>query len=227
MAAITMHGASHPGRVRVRNEDSFRLDPRRGLAVVADGMGGHAGGDVASRLAADAFVAALSWRVRFGWFRREALRTAVQAANHAVYQAASGDAQLRGMGTTLVAVLCTRRAAHVVHVGDSRAYRLHDDQLECLTKDHVWPTPEGTPSNVLTRAIGSDPQVDCDDRIVGLAHGDRLLLCSDGLSRTTDDDEIRAVLRQHPTAPAAVAALIDGALAHGAPDNVTVVVVDL
>lgn len=220
-------GATHPGRVRTRNEDAFHIDPARGLVVVADGLGGHAAGDVASRLAVDTFVASVPWQARFGYFRRDALVAAVVAANRAVHEAAAADAARAGMGSTLVAALIRGRSAALVHVGDSRAYRLRYGELTCLTEDHVWPAPDGTPSNVLTRALGSEPTVQVDAQTLEIVTGDRLLLCSDGLSRTTSDAEIAALLQQHAAAEPAVAALIEAALAHGAPDNVTVVVVDL
>jgi protein phosphatase len=218
---------SHPGRVRKGNEDTCAAAIELGAFVVCDGMGGAAGGEVASRLASDAFLASLAQRrdrpaaTSNGAVRR--LEAAIHAANQAVFQYASRSPELRGMGTTLVGLLHERRetggsALTLAHVGDSRCYRLRAGELTLLTQDHSLVeeqvrsgelTPDQAQShpwrNIITRAVGSHSQVEGDIQELEPIAGDLYLLASDGLTRELDDRtlgelltrELRAAPRQH------------------------------
>jgi len=229
---------SDVGRVRSANQDEVSEFEGAGgarLLVVADGMGGHAGGEVASATS----VAAIG--EYFGSAGQEEpqtlLRNALEAANERVFRQGNDDPALFGMGTTAVAVLIDGHGATwVAHVGDSRAYRLHQGQLECLTEDHSWVqeqvrmarlTPEEAEvhprRNALMRSIGVDRDVEVDVRPVEVAAGDWLLLCSDGLWGELDDGTIAAVLAEGDP-EMAVHRLVDLANEAGGHDNVTVAV---
>lgn len=227
MAKVSVHARSDVGLVRTNQEDSYLADATRNLVIVADGMGGHAAGEVASRIAVDKISERLlpSWSLwPFGRAQRErdALLQAIREANRSVREAASRDSALQGMGTTVVALWLCGRRAHVAHVGDSRIYRFRNGGLIQLTRDHSWPAEDGAMRNVLTRAIGADDDVEIDYRMVETTPGDIYLLCSDGLTRTVDDGTINETLRKSGDGETASERLIDLARANGAPDNVTV-----
>jgi protein phosphatase len=223
------------GRQRSSNQDScgdFTGPQGWRLLVVADGMGGHQGGATASSLAVEAI------RDVFGRSQSPPmamLREAFEAANRRIYETASQNLALQGMGTTAVVLLLDgTEAAWVAHVGDSRAYRLRANRLEPLTKDHsvvvqlmetkglTREEAEQSPnSHVLLRAIGVEPEVEADVKPVPLELGDRFLLCSDGLWGEVPDVEIAEVLQRHT--PADVARLLVAeANQRGGPDNITV-----
>jgi protein phosphatase len=204
------------------------------LLVVADGMGGHRGGATASRLAVESFGASLAGLAEdaSGW-----LSEAVSTANSLIHERSREDPELRGMGTTVVALLVDPSGAtHVAHVGDSRAYRLRGDDIERLTRDHsvvaemvrrgliteeeavVHPR-----RNEILRSVGVESQVVAELREIDIEPGDRLLLCSDGLSGVVDDAEIASVLMNQEPEPA-VKMLIDLANERGGPDNITIAV---
>ncbi len=241
---ITYAGQTHTGR-RKNNEDALLTRPDLGLFAVADGMGGYEGGEVASRAVVEAVE---------GFFRRTAddpdatwpfaldraiswaenlLRVAVHLANKAVFARKEGN--LRRMGSTVAALLLSDGAASVGHVGDSRVYRLRDDALEQLTRDHslyeeVAAASESPPSradypyaNVITRALGT-PCPDPDLRREPLRPGDLFLLCSDGLTEKLADDELASIM-EGDHLDRAVTNLVEAALESGARDNVTVVLV--
>lgn len=224
------------GLVRERNEDAFGEKSLAGgrLFVVADGMGGHAGGATASRLAVEAVEAALSTIPRDA---PRALREALEAANRSIHDESRRDPSLRGMGTTGVALLIGSGGCWVANVGDSRAYRLRDGALDQLTRDHSV-VAEMVRLGVLTsaqaavhprrnevlRSLGTAPDVDVDIDAVDVAVGDVFLLCSDGLSGVVDDAAIAALLVDD-SAEDASRALVEAAIGQGAPDNVTVQVI--
>lgn len=228
--------ATDTGRVRDHNEDAVWPEPGRGetsetlLVAVADGMGGHAAGEVASRTAVEA-----ARSVGGSAARR------VQAANLAVIDTASKQSRLSGMGTTLVvAQLDGDGSVDIAHVGDSRAYLVTDDRLEQITSDHSYVAEmieagrmteeeaEVHPyRSVVTRAVGLDRRVDVDTHAVTMVTGDRLLVCSDGLSSMLDDGAIAEILDAHPDPGEAVEALVEAANLAGGADNITVVVVDM
>jgi serine/threonine protein phosphatase PrpC len=235
---------SHVGKVRQANEDqawSGRLLSGHTVAIVADGMGGHRAGDVASGLAVDSLVQSLkTWEqppsVKEGATR---LRDVIRKANTVVYETATLNEQYHNMGTTVVVALFDGEASLIGHIGDSRAYRVREGQLEQLTEDHtlvneLTRTGQLSPEeaahhprrNVLTRALGTDREVEVDIQIIDLKIGDRILLCSDGLSGLVEPQQLLETLVEPDlTLDQQAQKLIDLALAAGGDDNVTVVLV--
>jgi protein phosphatase len=229
--------ASHSdtGRVRSVNQDRFAdFEDGRGsrLLVVADGMGGHRGGETASRLAVEAIGDVFG---RSEEALGERMIAAVHTANERVYRCSSEDPELAGMGTTVVALcLGAGGKAWVAHVGDSRLYLLRDGELKALTADHsvvaemhrsgllTAEEAEAHPRrNELTRSVGVAPSVEVEVAEFAVKPGDRFLLCSDGLCGYVGEDEIREVLeRERPSSAARI--LVDHANAKGGYDNVTV-----
>jgi len=216
------------GRVRDHNED--RAYAHDELVAVADGMGGAAAGEVAAQLAIRAI------RQLTGPIDTASLRSALESANDAIRRTAASDPSKLGMGTTMTAVAVDNGLAQIVHVGDSRAYLWRDGELRQLTDDHSVVgemVRRGTLSadealqhphrNVITRALGAEPDVQIDATTEDLRSGDVLLLCSDGLYTEVDDARIAAVLREAPGLDDAAHLLVDRANAAGGADNVTVV----
>ena len=220
--------ATDIGRVRERNEDSFLVDPP--LYAIADGMGGHRGGAVASELALEK-VEELSHA------GKATLTDMVHSANRAVFERSMSDRRVTGMGTTLTAVQVDDDGAHLVHVGDSRAYLLRAGAFRQLTDDHTLVnrmvrageiTREEADvhphRNVLTRSVGTEPDVDVDADDIPVMDGDRILICSDGLTNMVSEDQIQAILEATPSAQETADCLIKAANRAGGIDNTTVVV---
>ena len=220
------------GCQRERNEDSLIVSPP--LYVVADGMGGHLAGDVASEVAVNT-LSALAPTIP----DIDLLGRAVESANHAVITEAQ-KAGCEGMGTTMTACVIQGSKIAIAHVGDSRAYLLHTGKLQQLTRDHSWvadmveqgkltPDEARTHPNrsVITRALGSDPMMQPDLYEITASEGDRLLLCSDGLTGMVDDGSIQAMLARIRDPQRCAAALVNEAIANGGADNITVIVVDI
>lgn len=202
------------GHVRARNEDALLARPERGLLAVADGLGGHPAGDVASLTA----VRSLDEATLSGDSSEDALRVAAAAAHMAVLAAADEDPGRAGMGTTLVLAAVLDDRARVLHVGDSRAYlRRPEGQLDAITRDHGM-------HGYLTQALGLDKEVEPEVADVECLPGSRLLLCTDGLTNMVDDGKLADLLGRGE-AQDACDALVEAALAGGGVDNVTVVVV--
>lgn len=197
-------------------------DPARGLFVVADGLGGHRGGEVASRTAIDALDRTLQVaRLAASTDDAALLRTAIVEAHEAVVAAQTSG--LEDMGTTVVVALVRPDGrTTVAHVGDSRAYRWRTGMLERLTRDHTVPTGFG---RLLTQALGSPAGVEPDCVEVHFEDGDLLLLCSDGLTDVVSDRGIAELVAAGGSCAAIADRLVEAALAGGGPDNVTVVVV--
>lgn len=233
---------SHPGLVRAENEDSVGAfapedaEERGALFVVADGMGGHAAGEVASRIAAQTLLE--EWVARPTGRANQVLRGAARAANSAVF-AASLDVGRRGMGTTLVALAIAGGEAHVAHVGDSRAYLVRAGQCTQLTADHsrvaemlrmrlisAEQAARHPARSQLTRSLGFEPAVQVDLKRVEVRAGDGFVLCSDGVWDLVSSAELAETVEGQPPAKAAET-IIERALERGAPDNVTVIVVRL
>jgi protein phosphatase len=241
---------SDVGIKRGHNEDSFLVNPALGLYVVADGMGGHAGGETASRVA----VTTIEQEVTAQHARRpaafapggvfqdsplaEVAREALEAACAAVFHAARANPGLEGMGTTATALLVQHGRAVAAHVGDSRFYLVRGDHIQQITEDHSLVneqvragilTPEQARNsrykNIITRSIGFEEDVLVDVVGVELAPGDQLLLCSDGLSNLVEDYEMREICRTVPLEEVPQR-LIDLANARGGDDNITVVVLE-
>jgi protein phosphatase len=259
---------SHRGRVRHTNQDACAALPERGVFVVCDGMGGAAGGEVASHLASEAFLHALSQPAPRAHRRTQGssesgsapdpaqiaagpypahhphtrLAEAVRAANNAVFRQSRKSPNLRGMGTTLVALLLegSAQTLWLAHVGDSRCYRLRRGVLHQLTHDHslveeqvaagVLSRIQAIASpfrNIITRAVGTQPTVEPEIASHPTQPGDLYLLASDGLTRELDDAEIQAILTRASASALepACQALIDTANARGGRDNITVLLV--
>jgi serine/threonine protein phosphatase PrpC len=225
--------ATDHGLVRSNNEDAFLIDDQRALFAVADGMGGHRGGEVASHTAIEALRAAIA--------NGTPLHDAITRANAAVIARAAGNDELTGMGTTLTALIAIGgRQLLVGHVGDSRAYMLHDGSLHRATDDHSLVeelvregrlTPEQAEShpqrNIVTRALGVDAVVDVDLYTLDIEAGDRIVLCSDGLTTMVRERDIERIARTETDPQRLADALVGAAVAAGGEDNVTVVVVDV
>ena len=229
-------GLTDQGRVRARNEDALLQRPERGLFAVADGMGGHAGGDVASRIAVDVLDEHLLAAGRTSG--PDEIEAAIRAAHEAILRAARAESELEGMGTTLTTLLVHHDGCAIGHVGDSRAYRLRGGALEQLTRDQTWVqdqidagvlTPEQARrhpySAMITCALGiADVELDVQLPDPGCEAGDLFLLCSDGLTARLDDRDIAELLVPDDLDGTA-RALVDAANAAGGPDNITVVLV--
>lgn len=230
-------GSTHVGLVRDHNEDAFLLDGP--LFVVADGMGGHNGGEVASGTTIETFHGA---RKGLAVDPNPVTRLAevAQAANRAVFSKASGDPELARMGTTLTAAMARDGRLFIAHVGDSRCYRLRDGRLDQLTVDHTLVgefvregriTEEQARTHpqrsIITRALGVEPAVPIDSITLEVANGDRFLICSDGLYGMLYDEEILSYLTAVPEPQQCAEQLIDAANRAGGEDNTTVIIVDI
>jgi PPM family protein phosphatase len=223
--------ASDTGKKRRRNEDSYVVAPP--LFAVADGMGGAQAGEIASRLAA----AALEETDPGALSGPEKVTSLIQEANRRVYARASADPSTSGMGTTMTVALVEGTEVAIGHVGDSRAYLVRDGSLEQLTEDHslvneLLKSGKLSPQeaemhpqrSVITRAVGTDPDVDVDAFIVSANEGDVFLLCSDGLTdMVRDDDILDTVERYHDDLDRATKSLISAANRGGGEDNITVI----
>lgn len=221
------------GRVRDHNEDAYLAKPP--VYAVADGMGGHAAGEVASRLA----IESLSRASLDAGGGRQAIRTALIEANRLVFDTANEDGGSRGMGSTCALLLFRDGVAHIGHVGDSRIYRLREHVLMQLTRDHTVvgemvdkglldPSAATVDENrgYLTRALGGAGTVEPDVQSVEVLAGDRYLLCSDGLSTMIDHGEIEGILNSTVDPQQAADELVAAANAAGGEDNITALVVD-
>jgi PPM family protein phosphatase len=232
MSAVGSYArASDTGRKRRRNEDSYVVAPP--LFAVADGMGGAQAGEVASKLAA----AALAETDPGSLSGPERLESLIQEANRRVYERASSDPATSGMGTTMTVALVERSGVTIGHVGDSRAYLVREGKLEQLTEDHSLVNEllksgklsreeaEIHPQrSVITRAVGTDPDVDVDAFVVDASEGDIFLLCSDGLTDMVGDDDIlETVEKYHDDLDRATKALVSAANRGGGEDNITVI----
>jgi len=232
------HAISDVGLARSNNQDSGYAG--RGLYVVADGMGGHAGGDVASALAIKG-LAALDRSYDSAPEAENAIRRGFVEAQEAIADMVAEHPELAGMGTTVSALAIVGDLAVIAHIGDSRIYRLRDNALEQMTSDHTFVqrlvetgriTPEEAAHHprrsVLMRVLGDIDQVpEVDSEILETRPGDRWLLCSDGLSSYVTEVDIRRALQSKSSPEAAGTQLLRDALSAGAPDNVTVVIVDV
>lgn len=239
-------GITDPGCTRTQNQDAYQievLDKNTLLCVVCDGMGGAKSGNVASSLAVDVFVQ----EVKRTWVHGmepdladQMLKNAVKLANFTVYDQAQQFEEFTGMGTTLVAVLIQGKFATVINVGDSRAYSVKQDGVQQITRDHSLVqmmvtrgelTPEQARTypgkNLITRAIGTEPVVECDVFHRRLDGGECLLLCTDGLSNLVDEQEILFEVVHGINKQSSGQRLLEIAKNRGAPDNVTCVLIQI
>jgi len=250
MSSLQMMGKSDTGMVRDHNEDCFLVVPESGLAILADGMGGHLAGEVASAMAIDkvthyllnAFSASpadTAEATSDTSFESVKLAEAIKAANTAIHDASRSRPEQAGMGTTIVVVAFHDNKLTVAHVGDSRLYRYRNGELSQVTEDHSMVqellrrglmTPDEARTslnrNLVTRALGIDPTVEVDVHEQPYEDGDLYLLCSDGLNDVLADEQIAAVLASHPgDMESAAQQLIADVNKHGGPDNVSIVLI--
>jgi protein phosphatase len=245
--------ASDRGRVRKNNEDAFLADPALGIYAVADGMGGPAAGEIASRLALNTLRESLAkasqnQRAEFSPNQTAVISLpsallvgGIRLANQAVFESSQEKEEYRGMGTTLVAVYFVDSSPVAAHVGDSRLYRIRAKKIDQLTEDHsvIWEQyregiiPKEVLSssplkNIITRALGMQPSLDVDVRELEVEKGDLLLLCSDGLSDLVQDEELLRTVKDAPgDLNQACRDLIDLANHRGGRDNITVLLIQI
>jgi serine/threonine protein phosphatase PrpC len=244
---VSSAAATHPGLRRADNEDAFCARPDLGLYLVADGMGGHAAGEVASQLAVEAierFVAESQNLDPGRWpipldpllsLEANRLKVAMQLANQRIGAAMAADDALRGMATTAAALLLSEGAPVIAHVGDSRVYLWRDGRLRQLTEDHSWVGEQVRAGaltdadarrhpwrNVVTRAIAGGADLEVDVGVVELATGDRVLVCSDGLSAVVAHERLEAILAGRQSLQETCDTLVAAANEAGGPDNITV-----
>ncbi len=247
-ARVEAAGRTHVGMKRSFNEDSFGLFERGQLYMVADGMGGHASGEVASRMAIETLTEFFestdldpdaTWPYKMDksrGYEENRLITGVKLANLRIFEAAQRDVKLRGMGTTIVALTVVDDGVLVGHVGDSRVYRLRAGELEQLTEDHsllndyikmkrlseeeIANFPH---KNVIVRALGVKDNVKVDTILDIPRPGDTYIMCTDGLCGPASDEELREITSRTEDLEEACSALIERANEHGGPDNITVV----
>jgi PPM family protein phosphatase len=245
---IEVAGETNVGMKRTHNEDNFSIIEESGLYIVADGMGGHASGEIASKMAVDSlreFFALTANDPERTWpykmdrskgYEENRLITGIKLANLRIFESAQRDPRQRGMGTTIVALFAVENGIHVAHVGDSRVYRMRDGKIEQLTEDHSLLndyikmkrlTAEEIANfphkNVIVRALGMKDTVKVDTRLEQPRAGDVYLLCTDGLSGPVPDPEMLETLGQPGDLKAAASRLIARANENGGPDNITVV----
>jgi type VI secretion system protein ImpM len=222
--ALQSAGATHVGCLRELNEDAFLEHTHGGVWVVADGLGGHRDGQVASRMVCDALAHVTAGQELDDGI--DAVRARLDAVNDCLLAETNRRRDASACCSTVVALLACGNRAAVVWAGDSRAYRWRRGVLERLTRDHAPPGAEnGRHCHAVTRAVGGEPGLELDVREELLQPGDRVLLCSDGLTRVVSDADLHRCMATGRL-DGAVHALIDAALAAGAPDNVTVVITE-
>jgi PPM family protein phosphatase len=248
---LVAHGRTDVGRRRPHNEDSIEVCEELSLFAVADGMGGHAAGEVASRMAIETlreFVAHAARDHDFTWpfgvdetrsHPENLLLTAFHLANRKVCQLAGENADYMGMGTTLAVIYVANEQAYIAHVGDSRVYHWRDNSLELLTMDHSWVNEQLQRHiitenearthrwrNVITRALGNRLDLEVDLKAVDILPGDLFLICSDGLTGMLDDTQVREILAEESVdLGLACDNLIEAANKAGGLDNISVVLV--
>ena len=240
---MQIFGITDRGRVREQNQDAYDfklLDEDCGIAIVCDGMGGAKAGNVASTMAVEYFLSAFlaGYSGQPGQELPQLMSASADQANRAVYHRSATDADCRGMGTTLVAAYATPERAEVLNEGDSRAYHISESGISRVTRDHSLVqhllergdiTPEQARShpqkNLITRALGAEPELRADLFQVEWKAGESLLLCSDGLSNVVSDQEILYEVLHGGPAESCCGRLLDIALKRGAPDNVTAVLI--
>lgn len=248
MSNLLMTGRTDTGMVREHNEDCFLVMPESGIAILADGMGGHLAGEVASAMAIDKVTHSLRQALATAGRKNDgqaaspeaqALVEAIQAANSAIHAASMNRPEQAGMGTTIVAATFHDQVLTVAHVGDSRLYRYRQGVLSQVTEDHSMVqellrrglmTPEEARTsvnrNLVTRALGVDPMVEVEVKEQSFEDGDVYLMCSDGLNDVLLDEEIAAILGEHlADLDMAAQKMITEVNARGGPDNVSIVLV--
>lgn len=246
---LTYAGKTDVGRRREHNEDSYHVNPKQGLFAIADGMGGHAAGEVASSIAVDVineFIelsgndSDITWPFEYDdgiTLEENRIFTAIKLANLKIFEVIRERKELEGMGTTLVILLVRGAKGFVGHVGDSRAYLVRDGKISQITSDHSWVNEQmklGVLTraeaanhpfrNVVTRALGGRDVIKADVTCHEFKAGDLVLLCSDGLNSMLDDEQIQDIVNAHASdLQAACDALVQAANEAGGDDNCTVI----
>lgn len=245
---ISFHSVSDVGLKRTSNEDSFISNEGEGLFVVADGMGGHAAGEVASRIAVetiDEFVKLTSTDEEVTWpygideelsLNGNRLKTSIRYANAKLLEQTKARADYEGMATTVVALLVEDDVAEIAHVGDSRVYLIRDNEIRCMTSDHSWVNEQVLSGvidseqarthplrNVVTRALGGKSDLAVDVQSLQLKVDDRILLCSDGLTTMLDDEQILSIVLDGDKSVRQADALVRAANERGGEDNTTTI----
>lgn len=234
-------GLSDPGLIRAYNQDCLYIDPAGRFFIVADGMGGHAGGEEASRIATQEIRSYLEQNWQSPESASQLLEQALSTANQAIITDQQNHPERADMGTTAVVVVIRPGESPVCgHVGDSRLYRLRESQLQQITEDHTWIAKalkigDITPDearvhpyrHVLSNCLGREDLKQISVQPLDLKQGDRLLLCSDGLTEELVDDRIASYLRGTPSLKIAAASLVAAANEEGGHDNITVVLVSV
>jgi protein phosphatase len=231
---LIAHGKTDKGLVRKENEDAFCIEKDLGLLAIADGMGGHASGEVASKMAIEILRESLK---KEGEPLPDRLSSGVKLANRTIYEAAQSQPQLNGMGTTLTALQLDGNRLSIAHVGDSRAYLIRGGVIEQLTDDHTIVSEQvargmitreeaarSDMRNILSKALGIAPEVDVDMEELTVSEGDQLVLCSDGLSELISDDEILSEVQSSKRPEIVCDELVNLAIQRGGEDNITVIV---
>jgi serine/threonine protein phosphatase PrpC len=246
---VRSYGMTDIGRRRQQNEDAFLRNDDLRLFIVADGMGGHASGEVASKMAAETVgefyqrtkdeEATWPYKVdRSLSYIENRLVCGIKLANFRIYEAANRDIRYKGMGTTIVAAMIKGDKIYLAHVGDSRCYRIRGPKIEQLTRDHslLEDYKEAKPDmtdeeqrnfphkNVITRALGMRDTVQVDVKPHQIVDGDYYVMCSDGLSGMVEDDQIREIIQKTKTLERVVEELVDQANRAGGTDNITTLV---
>jgi len=233
-------GLTDPGLIRTVNQDDYHIDPDGRFFIVADGMGGHAGGQEASKLATEAIQAHLDEHWQSQVASEELLEQAFYKANQSILQDQQNHPERPDMGTTAVVFMFRQGESWCAHVGDSRLYRLRSSTLEQITEDHTWVaramkagdlTPDQARTHqwrhVLSQCLGRKDLQQVDVQMMDVQPGDRLLLCTDGLTEELSDNLISSYIQPRLDGEEAAAMLIESAKEKGGRDNITVVIVEV
>lgn len=233
-------GLTDPGLIRTVNQDDYHIDPDGRFFIVADGMGGHAGGQEASKLATEAIQAHLDEHWQSQVASEELIEQAFYKANQSILQDQQNHPERPDMGTTAVVFMFRQGQSWCAHVGDSRLYRLRSSKLEQITEDHTWVaramkagdlTPDQARTHqwrhVLSQCLGRKDLQQVDVQLMDVQPGDRLLLCTDGLTEELSDNLISSYIQPRLDGEEAAAMLIESAKEKGGRDNITVVIVEV
>lgn len=233
-------GISHIGNIRTNNEDAYYLNERHKLIAVADGMGGHKAGEIASSIAIEAVASLVSIKAQSAIMPAEVFRRVFSEANQRIWSKAHETEDCKGMGTTLTAVWIVEDLAYVAHVGDSRAYLIHDGKIRQITRDHTLVEElikngsidresalSHPQKNVLMKAVGADDSVAPDLHEIEVYEGDIFLICSDGLTHYLKEFELGDLLSKDTELEASLNLMTELALERGGADNITAVAIKI